>query len=287
VFRYVGVIWYRVASAYGPLFTLLSYPIVLLGVEGALWGLKLVALVASLATCAIVWACAKRLGRDPVIPVLVMGVNPLWVIYGLGGAHNDLLMDALMMLGVLLVLRDEDGRGAASIVAAAAIKATAIAVLPFMLLARRRVHLVTGALIALAVIAVISLIAFGVHGLDFVSVLKRNSTFVSSDSFPLEVAHLVGLPGVFRVDRTIVRVLSVVVILWLLWRTWRGYDWIAASSWTLLVLAVSTTWLLAWYLLWSLPLAVLARDRRVLWATLAVMALFIVHQTAPLFSPPT
>ena len=72
-----------------------------------------------------------------------------------------------------------------------------------------------------------------------------------------------------------------------MWRTWRGYDWISASSWTLLVLAVSTTWLLAWYLLWALPLAVISRDRRALWGTLAVMALFVVHQTAPLFSPVT
>jgi len=75
------------------------------------------------------------------------------------------------------------------------------------------------------------------------------------------------------------------VILWFMWRTWRGYDWISASAWTLLILAVSATWLLAWYLLWALPLAVISKDRRVLWATLAIMAMFVVHQTAPLFSP--
>ena len=285
VFRYVSTTWYHVPSAYGPLFTLASYPLALLGVDGALWGMKALAVGASLVALTFVWLCAKRLGRDAVLATLIVGVNPLWIIYGVGGFHNDLVMDALMMGGVLLLLREENARGAAAVVAGAAVKATAIVVLPFVFLARRRVSLIAGAAVALVVLAAISLIAFGVHGLDFVSVLNRNSTFVSSDSFPLEVAHLVGLPGVFRIDRTIVRVGSVVVILWLMWRTWRGYDWISASSWTLLVLAVSTTWLLAWYLLWALPLAVISRDRRALWATLAVMALFVIHQTAPLFSP--
>ncbi len=285
LFHYVGTIWYHVASAYGPAFTLASYPIALLGVDGAIWGMKVLAIGASLAALTFVWLCAKRLGRDPVLATLIVGVNPLWVIYGVGGYHNDLLMDALMMAGVWLLLRGEDARGAAAVVAGAAVKATAIVVLPFVVLARRRWSLLVGAGLALLAFALVSFVAFGVHGLDFVSVLKRNSTFVSSDSFPLEVAHLIGLPGVFRIDRTIVRVGSVVVVLWLMWRTWRGYDWLSASAWTLLVLAVSTTWLLAWYLLWPLPLAVLSRDRRVLWGTLAVMALFVIHQTAPLFSP--
>jgi hypothetical protein len=77
----------------------------------------------------------------------------------------------------------------------------------------------------------------------------------------------------------------VLVLAHLMWRTWRGYDWIAASGWALLAISVTSTWLLAWYTLWSLPLAVVTRDRRLLYATLAVQALFIVHQTAPLWAP--
>jgi hypothetical protein len=285
IYRYVGIVWHHVPTAYGPLFTLLSYPIALLGVDGSVWGMKALAVASSLVAIGFVWLCARRVDRDPVRAVVIVGVNPIWIIYGLGGFHNDLLMDALMMAGVWYMLRGEDARGAVAVVAGAAVKATAVAVLPFALVARRKRGLVSGTLAALVVIGLISLAAFGIHGLDFVSVLKRNSTFVSSDSFPNEVAHLLGYPGVFRIDRALLRVASVIVILWLLWRTWRGYDWISASALAQLVLAVTTTWLLAWYLLWALPLAVLARDRRVLWITLAVMALFIVHQTAPLFSP--
>ena len=128
--------------------------------------------------------------------------------------------------------------------------------------------------------------AFGVHGLDVVAALNRDAAFVSTDSFPTEIAHLFGKPGVFPVDHYLLKVTLVLVVLaHLLWRTWRGYDWVAASGWTLLAITVTSTWLLAWYTLWSLPLAVIARDRRLLFATLAVQALFIVHQTAPLVAP--
>ncbi|HEX3391340.1 MAG TPA: hypothetical protein VHS55_02140, partial [Solirubrobacteraceae bacterium] len=107
----------------------------------------------------------------------------------------------------------------------------------------------------------------------------------STDSFPTEIAHLFGKPGVFPIDHDLLKILLVAIVLHLLWRTWRGYDWVAASGWTFLAIAVTSTWLLAWYTLWSLPLAALSRDRRLLVATLFVQALFIVHQTAPLWAP--
>ena len=77
------------------------------------------------------------------------------------------------------------------------------------------------------------------------------------------------------------------IVLHLLWRTWRGYDWVAASGWALLAISVTSTWLLAWYILWPLPLAVVTRDRRLLLATLFVQGLFIIHQiVCRCFAPP-
>ena len=75
------------------------------------------------------------------------------------------------------------------------------------------------------------------------------------------------------------------IVAHLLWRTWRGYDWIAAAGWSLLAISVTSTWLLAWYILWPLPLAVVARDRRLLIATLFVQLMFVVHQFSPLLVP--
>ena len=104
VFRYVGEDWIHVATAYGPLYTLLSYPLAPLGVVGALWGMKLEALLASAGTLALTWRCARARGFDPVAAILVVGANPLYVIYGLGGAHNDLIMMLAMMAAVSLML---------------------------------------------------------------------------------------------------------------------------------------------------------------------------------------
>jgi hypothetical protein len=320
IYRYVGHDWKHVASAYGPIYTLLSYPLAPLGVKGALWGMKLEAQLASLGTLALVWRCARARGLDPVFALLAVGANPLYLVYGLGGAHNDLIMLLAMMAAVALVLPTRVGTGAgggdgaaheegglggeggaarerafadprrnalaaAVVVLGALVKATVAVLLPFMLLARRRLSLLLGALGALAFGALVGYAAFGVHGIDVVAALNRDAAFVSTDSFPTELAHLFGKPGVFPVDHALLKGALVVIVLHLLWRTWRGYDWVAASGWTLLAISVTSTWLLAWYILWPLPLAAVSRDRRLLYATLAVQALFVVHQTSPLFAP--
>lgn len=285
VFRYVGHDWLRVATAYGPLYTLLTYPLGLLGLLGGLWGMKLYALLASAATLALTWRVARRRGHDAVFALLAVGANPLYVLYGLGGAHNDLIMLALMMAAVALTLAERDGAAGAAVVAGAFVKATVAALLPFMLLARRRAATLYGALAALAVCALAGYLAFGTHGVNIVAALSRDAAFVSTDSFPNEIAHLFGKPGVFPIDHDLLKGALVLIVAYLLWLTWRGYDWVAASGWALLAISLTSTWLLAWYILWPLPLAVVTRDRRLLAAILFVQALYVVHQTSPLLVP--
>ena len=285
VFHYVGQDWKHTATAYGPLYTLLSYPLAPLGLRGALWGMKIVALLASAVTLVLTWRCARERRHDPVFAILAVGANPLYVIYTVGGAHNDLIMLALMMAAVSLTLARRDGAAAAAVTAGALVKVTVAVLLPFMFIARRSRAQLAGAAVVVAIVAVAAYAAFGVHGLDVFAALKRDAAFVSTDSFPTEIAHLFGKPGVFPIDHDLLKVALVVIVVHLLWRTWRGYDWIAAAGWTLLAISVTSTWLLAWYIVWPLPLAAVGRDRRLLAATLAVQAMFIVHQTAPLFAP--
>jgi hypothetical protein len=296
VYVYVGHDWRDVATAYGPLYTLLSYPLAPLGVVGAVWGMKVLALAASVGTLALTWRCARARGLDPLWAVLVIGLNPLYVIYGLGGAHNDLIMLLAMMGAVALTLAragrehevasaGREAAGAAVVVAGALVKATVAALLPFMIVSRRRLAPILGAIAALVAGAAIGYLAFGIHGIDVVAALNRDAAFVSTDSFATEIAHLFGKPGVFPVDHDLLKAGLVVIVAHLLWRTWRGYDWVAASGWALLAISVTSTWLLAWYILWPLPLAVVTRDKRLLVATLAIQALFIVHQCTPLLAP--
>ncbi len=290
VFKYVGKDWIHVATAYGPLYTLLSYPLAPLGLVGALWAMKLEALLASAGTLALTWRCARTRGLDPARTILIVGANPLYVLYGLGGAHNDLIMMLAMMAAVSLTIAPAPTRGreataAATVVAGALIKATVAVLLPFMIVSRRRLGPIVGALGAIALGALVGYVAFGIHGIDVVAALNRDAAFVSTDSFANELAHLVGKPGVFPIDHDLLKAALVLVILHLLWRTWRGYDWVAASGWALLAISVTSTWLLAWYILWPLPLAVVTRDRRLLVATLVVQALFVIHQISPLLAP--
>ena len=289
VYFYVGHDWRRVATAYGPFYTLLSYPLAPLGLVGAIWGMKVLALGASVATLALSWRCARARDFDPVWAIVALGTNPLYVIYGLGGAHNDLIMLAAMMGAVSLTLiapsARRDAGAAALIVAGALVKATVAALLPFMIVSRRRLAPIVGALAMLFAGAVIGYLAFGIHGIDVVSALNRDAAFVSTDSFATEIAHLFGKPGVFPIDHDLLKAGLVIIVVHLLWRTWRGYDWIAAAGWTLLAISVTSTWLLAWYILWPLPLAIISRDRRLLAATFAIQILFIAHQTTPLLAP--
>jgi hypothetical protein len=293
VFRYVGHSWLQTPTAYGPLYTLISYPFAPLGLKGAVWAMKLEALLASAGTLLLVWRCARARGFEPVPALLAVGANPLYIIYGLGGAHNDLLMMLAMMAAVALMLtpseaspgsRREAG-AAAVIVAGALIKATVGVLLPFMILARRRLAPVVGALLALAAGALVAFAAFGSHGVNIVAALNRDAALVSTDSFPNEIAHLFGKPGVFPIDHDLLKLALVLIVAHLAWRTWRGYDWIAASGWALLAISVTSTWLLAWYILWPLPLAVICRDRRLLLATLALQGLYVAHQLSPLLVP--
>jgi len=90
---------------------------------------------------------------------------------------------------------------------------------------------------------------------------------------------------VYPIDHLIVDGLILAGMLYLLWRTYRGYDWISASAWALLLVAVTAPWLMPWYTIWPLPLAVISRDRRLLVATLAIQAIWVIHQTSPLYGP--
>ncbi len=285
IYKYVGSDWRKVATAYGPIYTLLTYPLAVLGIKGAVWGAKTQALLASAGTLALTWRCARVRGLDPKLALLIVGLNPLYFVYGLGGAHNDLIMTLLMMVAVALTFAGREAWSGASLMIGGLVKATAIVPLPFMILSRRRPAPLIGALLAGLLGAALAMAAFGVNGLDVISALNRDAGFVSTDSFPTEIAHLVGKPGIFPVDHDLLKGALVLIVLYLMWRTWRGYDWVAASGWTLLAIAVTSTWLLAWYTLWTLPLAAASRDRRLLAATLAIQALFIVHQNAPLLAP--
>src|SRR5947209_3408557 len=80
------------ATNYGPPFTLLTYLLAHLSVAAGIWVLKVVAALASLATVALVASCARLRGVSPVRAAVLVALNPVALVYAVGGDHNDLWM---------------------------------------------------------------------------------------------------------------------------------------------------------------------------------------------------
>ena len=137
-------------SVYGPVFTLLTYPLAPLGVAGAFWVLKVVAAACSFGIVLLVWHAARRLGRDPVVPALFVGLNPLVLVHVVGGAHNEALLMLIVVAALGLGSR-VSGPGAMS---GTGIKASAGLVVPFFVIGARE-HWRRALVWAIAVLAAV------------------------------------------------------------------------------------------------------------------------------------
>ncbi len=257
-------------SVYGPLFTLPTYLLGPLGVAGAYWVLKVVAAAASLGIVRLVWLGAERLGRDPRAPALLVGLSPLVLAHVVAAAHNEALVMLLTMAGVYAFLLRRPAAAGGWSTLAAGVKASAAIVVPYLVLASRprMSRAVAGAVAAAIGLVVLGLIGFGTDVFQAFSLLSSNQGRSSRLSLPYKVAHVLG------VDRDPVRAAFaaafVAVAVWTLWRTWRGADPIRMAGWATLAILLCSAWLVPWYLLWLLPLAALAFDRRLTIATLVL-----------------
>ncbi|HEY5287253.1 MAG TPA: hypothetical protein VIJ50_09135 [Solirubrobacteraceae bacterium] len=97
--------WHQLLSPYGPLFTLMTFVVVPLGIAASFWTLKGLLMLTSLGVVFLVWRAARLLGRDPVAAIVFVGLNPIVLIWGLGGDHNDFLMMFFAVLGFYLLLQ--------------------------------------------------------------------------------------------------------------------------------------------------------------------------------------
>jgi len=268
---FAGVRWTEARSAYGPLFTLATYPLAWLPVGAAVAVLKAVAALSVLALAAVVGRLAAWRGLDPLRAAAFVALNPLVLVHVVGGAHNDGLTMLLAMLGVAAVLSGRETGGGAALVAATAAKASAAFLAPFAVLgARRRARLLMGAALAAVAICAAAHPAFGWDWLSAFGLAGENQGRTSHMSIPITVARLTGLDP--EAVRVVALVLCLTLVVELLRWTWRGGDWIRAAAWAAAALLLATSWLLPWYLIWLLPLAAISRDRPLQLLALALTA---------------
>lgn len=284
---FAHVTWTETESAYGPLFTLATYPLAWLPVSGAVAVLKAAAALSVLAIAVLVSRMAAWRGVDPLRAAAFVALNPLVLVHVVGGAHNDGLTMLLATLSVAAILSARELSAGAALLAAIATKTSAAFLAPFALLGaatspptgRKPVTwtgfrpvgmLLVGALAAAAIVGVLAWVAFGWEWLHGFGLAGENQSRTSHMAIPITVARLTGLdPGAVRLAAAI---LFVAFVVYLLAWTWRGGDWVRAAAWTATALLLATSWLLPWYLLWPLPLVAISRDRALQLLTLGLTA---------------
>ena len=266
-------------SPYGPVFTLASYATAPLGVAGAFWAFKVAGALASLGCVALTAACARRLNTDPLRAAAFVGLNPLVLVWAVGGAHNDLIATAIALTGVYLVLTARERAGGAALVAAAATKVSAGIVAPYALIgARRRGRLAQGMGAAAVAIAAAALVVFGsVSG--FLEANRDQQDLVAWASVPNQVGKLVGAGGLTPAIRTLFTIALLAALAWTLYDAWRGQNWIRAAGWATFAVIVCSAWIMPWYVVWLLPLTAIARDRRLTVASLVLCAYLVALRT--------
>ena len=256
---YVLTTWHHLKSPYGPLFTLLTYPLALIGLGAAYWVLKLAITLASLAFLAAVWKGAALVGQDPRRAVLFVAANPLFLFYALGGFHNDFLMLAPATAAILLVLTRRDRGAGAVLMLAVAVKLTALLLAPFLLLGtgerRRARRVLEGALPTAAVLAGVSVVAFGWT----LPNLSGQTTLLSDYSIPNVAGWLLGFGGGAPV---VVRIANLGLVVTVLLLLRRRAAWLEGAGWATLALILTVAWLVPWYIVWLLPLAALGTSVR-------------------------
>jgi alpha-1,6-mannosyltransferase len=286
--------WRNYHSPYGELFTAITYPIGLLPLGVGYWVLKVITVVVALAFLWVVSVCARQLGRDPRLAVALIAFNPLFVIYGIGGFHNDFFMLLPMTAAIALLLARRDRSAGAALMLAVGIKYTAVLLLPFMLIAvptkHRRLRIVQGASLTAIPLVIGSLLLFGTS----LANVSQQARILTNFSIPQVVGLLLGIGGG---TPTLLKVFDGLFVATVVYLIWRRRDWLSSAGWATLALIASLSWLMPWYILWALPFAALATSARLRRATLALNVFLVLtflpnvwvymehHHINPLRSP--
>jgi alpha-1,6-mannosyltransferase len=243
----------------------------------AYWILKVVTVLLSLSFVALVWHCARRLGRDPRFAVVFVAMNPIFLIYAVAGFHNDFFMLVPSMAAIALLLARRDRAAGAALMIAIAVKFTAGLLLPFLLIAahtrRRRIRVVVGAALAAIPLGAIIFALFGFA----IPNLSQQSSLLTDFSIPNLFGLLIGVGGG---TPGLLRVATVGVVLVVAHQVYRRRDWLSGAGWSTFALIASLAWLVPWYIVWLLPLAALGTSVRLRRVTVA-LTVFLIFAFAP------
>jgi hypothetical protein len=270
--------WHHLPSPYGPLFTLVTEGLAPLSLPTAYWAWKGVLLAAALGTLVLVALTARRLGRSPQAAIAFVALNPLVLVYGIGGAHNEPLVLLCSVAAVSLAVVGwqeasgpwwDVGAGACAVLAAG-FKPSAALLAPIVVLGcRRRLPALGGA----AGAGVLCLLVVGVIYGGHLPATAIQDGLVGPLSVPNVLAALAGHGGLTAHDRTIAHAVlalaavgATAAVVWR--RTWLP----GAAGFVMLATVLTLGWTMPWYVWWVLPFAALARTRALAGACVVLTA---------------
>jgi alpha-1,6-mannosyltransferase len=292
----VDDVWARARSPYGPVF--LRVASWLTPGQHVVAAVLLQRALVVLGFALLAWALL-RMSDQPSRTTWLAVANPLVLLHGVSGAHNDLLMAGLLVAGVAVAGRP--GRrllvsvaiGAALVTVAALVKAPAAAGLvfvPFVVPAAARLRAAAVVAVTAVVVAVGLTTATGL-GWGWLHTLgagnPRRSLLSISTGAGVLVSDVAG-DGAVHVAQVAVAGVAALIALWLLVRLAPDHPRRAIGL-TLLLAAALGPVVQPWYLLWGLPfLAVVAGTRltAALAAASAVTCLLILPSGRHVIRPP-
>jgi hypothetical protein len=276
-FPHIGTEWHETTAVYGPAFTLAAEPVAHVAGESedaAAWIYKT---LAALAVCAAA-ALAARLAARRSFAWAFVGWNPLLALHFAGGGHNDAWMAALVLGALALAASGRRELAGGTWALAIAVKWVPLVLLPLKVLeapaGRRRVGY-AGLAVAAALIAAAATWRYGLSWLGALGPVAGEAREGTSFAVPRRLESL-GVPYELAVGLLVTA--FAVAYLALAREAFRGRARLGLAAGLLLL---ATPYLVAWYVVWAVPLAAAEDDRPAQVVALALSA-YLLSQAVPI-----
>jgi alpha-1,6-mannosyltransferase len=303
VVQNVHPLWQTTPAPYGPLFLLIAKGIVALTGNQVIAGVIVTRLVLMTGLAGLLWALprlVRHLGGNLPVTMWLAVASPMTVIHLVGGPHNDLLMLAFLVVGVLAALERKHVVAIVLVTVGMLIKPTAAVALPFLVwvwanhlpaeqsLRRRFVKAVTPSLGIFGVVFVAGTwISLGSFNLGWVTGLQAPQMIANWLNFPTGIGEIVHTLVNLVVDVptspfvTVARAIAWLALAAVIVRQWwlarhGGNEAILRMAITLLAVAIFAPPTLPWYLTWGFVIAAAFSWRRTHLAVVVGVSMFLV-----------
>ena len=270
-------LWGESPAPYGPLFLLLERGVAAFSPNNPLLGAYVFRLIALIGVFLIAWGVPRLAwfhGIDQAKAFWVVALNPLVLMHFVIGVHNDALMVGLIVAGFVLALADKPALAVVVIAMGSAVKPIGLLALPFIgiIWAGQRAGFWdrVSKWVLTAIIGALTFVGLGLisqTGLGWLGALATPGKVRTWLSPPTalgmltgQLSHWLGLASVdtmVAVFRVLGQLIALGIVAWLLLRP-VGRPATRAAGIAFMVIVFLGPVVQPWYLLWGLPLLVVA-----------------------------